>query len=304
MSGYGNRGGDTYVESWCDPQTSEGWGGTQTNEGWGVLQLDEIGSLNAWIDNEEESWSGIISQEKESANQERTEVATTQGSQNSAGRSFITNDQQKPKSQNNFRNQYNKLKSHDNYQNHKTETHETRSKVLNANHNYIKANLQIITPETQAQVFDKRLLSSTLPPIVEESEYSNTSRWDDVNSTSFDDTVKPIIVQLSQTQISSQILEPPKNDSRVNDVSKVENMEKCKEVDKNFYTQCIELAKIEKSEEFLREDPQNKSKLNNDQLQSIEKKEQVIGAIKELEEIYKKIVNIDTEGKKNNKKSS
>ncbi|CAG8601987.1 1491_t:CDS:2 [Cetraspora pellucida] len=298
MSGYGNRGGDTYVESWCDPQTSEGWGGTQTNEGWGVLQLDEIGSLNAWVDNEEE-------------------VATTQGSQKSAGRAFITNDQQKPKFQNNIRNQYNKLKSHDNYQNHKTETHEIRSKVLNANHNYIKANLQIITPETQAQVFDKRLLSSTLPPIVEELEYSNTSRWeDDVNSTSFDDTVKPIIVQLSQTQVSSQILEPPKNDSRVNDVSKVENMEKCKEVDKNFYMQCIELvakrikalnkrlARIEKSEEFLREDPQNKSKLNNDQLQSIEKKEQVIGAIKELEEIYKKIVNIDSEGKKNNKKSS
>ncbi|CAG8451829.1 14158_t:CDS:2 [Racocetra fulgida] len=289
MSGYGNRGGDTHVESWCDPQTTEGWGGTQTNEGWGVLQLDEIGSLNAWMDNEEESWSGSISQEKNSSNRKRTEVATTQGSQNSAGRAFITNDQQKPKLQNNFRNQYKKLKSHDNYRNqepYKTETHETRSKALNANHDYINANLQITTPETQVQVFDKRLLSSTLPPIVEEWEY-NTSRWeDDVNYTPFDDTVKPITEQLSQMQISSQTssqtLEPPKNDSQDNDVSNVENMEKCKE------------AKIEKSEEFLR-DPQNKSKLNNDQLQSIEKKEQVIGAIKELEEIYKKIVSIDTE---------
>ncbi|CAG8717518.1 19292_t:CDS:2, partial [Racocetra persica] len=240
---------------------------------------------------------------------------TTQGSQNSAGRAFITNDQQKPKLQNNFRNQYKKLKSHDNYRNqepYKTETHETRSKTLNVNHDYINANLQITTPETQVQVFDKRLLSSTLPPIVEEWEY-NTSRWeDDVNYTSFDDTVKPIADQLSQMQISSQTssqtLEPPppKNDSQVNDVSNVENVEKCKEVGKSLYTQCIELvskrikalnkrlAKIEKSEEFLR-DPQNKSKLNNDQLQSIEKKEQVIGAIKELEEIYKKIVNIDTE---------
>ncbi|CAG8839475.1 3751_t:CDS:1, partial [Racocetra persica] len=69
MSGYGNRGGDTHVESWCDPQTTEGWGGTQTNGGWGVLQLDEIGSLNAWMENEE-SW---ISQEKDSSNRERTE---------------------------------------------------------------------------------------------------------------------------------------------------------------------------------------------------------------------------------------
>ncbi|CAG8484465.1 3251_t:CDS:2 [Dentiscutata heterogama] len=307
MSDYSNWGGDTHVESWSDPRTAnEGWGETHTNEGWGVLQADEIDAFNSWIDNNEQSWNGTITQNSEI--RERTELlAAIQSSRKSVERSFISNDQQRPKLQNNFRNQYKKPKSHDNYRPYKTETQETRPKVFNSNYEH----LQIVTPETQ--VFDKRLLPSTLTPIVEEWEYSNT-RWEDDVTSSFDDTVvKQITIQLSQTQISPQTSEPLKNDSQVNDISNVENVEKRKEVGKNLYTQCIDLvakrikalnkrlAKIEKSEEFLQKDPKNKSKLNNDQLQSIEKKEQVIGAIKELEEIYKKIVNIEVEGKTNKK---
>ncbi|KAF0552753.1 hypothetical protein F8M41_021197 [Gigaspora margarita] len=314
MSEYSNWGGDTHVESWCDPRTAtDGWGETQTNEGWGVLQIDEIETFDSWIENNEQNWNETITQEKDSEILERAELVATQSSRKSVERAFISNDQQRPKLQNDFRNQYKKPKSHDNYrsqESYKMETQETRPKVFNANYENIKANLQIVTPESQLS--DKKLLPSTLPPIVEEWEYSNTRWEDDVNS-SFDDTVvKPITVQLSQMQIS-QTSDPPKNDSQVNDISNVENVEKSKEVGKNLYTQCIDLvakrikalnkrlAKIEKSEEFLQEDPKNRSKLNNDQLQSIEKKEQVIGAIKELEEIYKKIVNIDDEGKKNKK---
>ncbi|CAG8508325.1 24947_t:CDS:2 [Dentiscutata erythropus] len=308
MSDYSNWG-DTHVESRCDPRTAnEGWGETQTNEGWGALQADEIDAFNSWMDNNEQSWNETITQNSEI--RERTELVATQSSQKSVERSFISNDQQRTKLQNNFRNQYKKPKSHDNYQNqepYETETQETKPKVFNSNYEHP----QIVTPETQ--VFDKRLSPSTLPPIVEEWEYSNT-RWEDDVTSSFDDTVvKPITVQLSQAQISPQTSEPPKNDSQVNDISNVENVEKRKDVGKNLYTQCIDLvakrikalnkrlAKIEKSEEFLQEDPKNRSKLNNDQLQSIENKEQVIGAIKELEEIYKKIVNIEVEGKKNKK---
>ncbi|CAG8646071.1 13109_t:CDS:2 [Dentiscutata erythropus] len=72
-------------------------------------------------------------------------------------------------------------------------------------------------------------------------------------------------------------------------------------VNKRIRTLRKKMARIEKCEEIIRSSPDGKSQLNNDQLQSYERKGEVAGALKECEDILKQIENIDKEDTKNQK---
>ncbi|KAF0520360.1 hypothetical protein F8M41_016362 [Gigaspora margarita] len=72
-------------------------------------------------------------------------------------------------------------------------------------------------------------------------------------------------------------------------------------VNKRIRTLRKKMAKIEKCEEIIRSSPDGKNQLNNDQLQSYERKGEVAGALKECEDILKQIENIDKEEIKNRK---